>query len=78
VVVWDAEKQEVNAANDQSAIKIKIGSKEALVNQTVIVMDREAFLDSGRTMVPISFMEKALELKAEYDVKSGTIMLVRR
>ncbi|MGV3724223.1 MAG: stalk domain-containing protein [Actinomycetota bacterium] len=78
VVVWDAEKQEVNAANDQSAIKIKIGSNEALVNQTVIVMDREAFLDSGRTMVPISFMEKALELKAEYDVKSGTIMLVRR
>lgn len=78
VVVWDAEKQEVNAANEQSAIKIKIGSKEALVNQTVIVMDREAFLDSGRTMVPISFMEKALELKAEYDVKSGTIMLVRR
>lgn len=78
VVVWDAEKQEVNAANEQSSIKIKIGSKEALVNQTVIVMDREAFLDSGRTMVPISFMEKALELKAEYDVKSGTIMLVRR
>jgi len=78
VVIWDAEKQEVNAANDQSAIKIKIGSKEAMINQTVIVMDREAFLDSGRTMVPVSFMEKALDLKAEYDVKSGTIMLVRR
>lgn len=78
VVVWYPESQEVRAANEQTEIKLKIGSKEALVNQTVIVMDREAFLDSGRTMVPMSFLERALDLKAEYDVKSGTIMLVRR
>lgn len=78
VVVWYPESQEIRAANEQTDIKLKIGSKEALVNQTVIVMDREAFLDSGRTMVPMSFLERALDLKAEYDVKSGTIMLVRR
>lgn len=78
VVVWYPESQEIRAANEQTEIKLKIGSKEALVNQTVIVMDREAFLDSGRTMVPMSFLERALDLKAEYDVRSGTIMLVRR
>ncbi|MCC2669267.1 MAG: Copper amine oxidase N-terminal domain, partial [Armatimonadetes bacterium] len=49
-VVWYPEGQEVRAANEKADIKIKIGSKEAFVNQTVIVMDREAFLDSGRTM----------------------------
>jgi LysM repeat protein len=78
VVVWYPESQEIRAANEQTEIKLKIGSKEAMVNQTVIVMDREAFLDSGRTMVPMSFLERALDLKAEYDVRSGTIMLVRR
>jgi len=78
VVVWYPETQEIRAANEQTEIKLKIGSKEALVNQTVLVMEREAFLDSGRTMVPMSFLERALDLKAEYDVRSGTIMLVRR
>lgn len=78
VVVWNPESQEVRAANDSKDVKLKIGSKEAVVNQVVVVMDREAFLDSGRTIVPISFMEKALDLKAEYDVKNGTIMLVKR
>jgi len=78
VVVWYPETQEIRAANEQTEIKLKIGSNEALVNQTVLVMEREAFLDSGRTMVPMSFLERALDLKAEYDVRSGTIMLVRR
>jgi LysM repeat protein len=78
VVVWYPETQEVRAANDRTEIKLQIGSKDAKVNQVVVVMDRAAFLDSGRTIVPISFMEKAMELKAEYDVKSGTIILVRK
>ncbi|MFN3649005.1 MAG: stalk domain-containing protein [Armatimonadota bacterium] len=75
VVVWYPETQEVRAANDLREIKLVIGSKEARVNQVVVVMDKEAYIDSGRTIVPISFLEKALELKAEYDVKRGTIVL---
>jgi len=78
VVVWNPEAREVRAATDQRDIKLRIGSKEAHVNQVVVLMDREAFLDSGRTIVPLTFMEKALDLKAEYDVKNGTVMLVRR
>lgn len=78
VVVWYPESREVRAANDTTEVKLHVGSKEALVNKMIVVMDREAFLDSGRTMVPVSFMEKALDLKAEYDVKSGTIILSRK
>ena len=77
-VVWYPETQEVHAANDSKDIKLKVGSKEAVVNQMVVVMDKAAFVESGRTIVPISFMEKALDLQAEYDVKSGTIILARR
>jgi hypothetical protein len=78
VVVWDQNAKEVQAALDLKEIKLKIGSNEALVNQVIVVMDREAFIDSGRTIVPISFMEKALDLKAEYDVKNGAITLVKK
>ncbi len=78
VVVWYADTKEVRGSSDKTEIMLKIGSKEALVNKMVMVMDREAFIDNGRTVVPINFMEKSLELKAEYDVKNGTIVLVKR
>jgi len=78
VVVWYADTQEVRGSSEKTEIMLKIGSKEALVNKTVMVMDRAAFIDNGRTIVPINFMEKSLELKAEYDVKNGTIVLVKR
>ncbi len=77
-VVYFPDTREVRAANDDKDIKLKIGSKEATVNQVLVVMEREAFIDSGRTIVPVSFMEKALDLKAEYDVKTGTVVLLKK
>ena len=78
VVVWYPDSREVRAANDLREVKLQIGSKEAKVNQAVVIMDRAAFLDSGRTIVPLSFMERALDLVAEYDPKNGTVLLVRK
>jgi LysM repeat protein len=78
LVVYYPTDQMVRAANERTEVKLKIGSKEAIVDQLVVVMDREAFIESGRTLVPISFMERVLDLKAEYDVKSGTISLVHK
>jgi len=78
IVVWYPESHQVRAQNENQDIKLQIGSKEATVNQMIVMMERPAFLDSGRTVVPMSFMEKALDLKAEYDVKSHTVMLVHK
>ncbi len=78
VVVWYGETQEVRAATESKDVKVKIGSKEATVNQMVVVMEKEAFIESGRTIVPISFLEKALDLVAEYDVRSGSVHLVKK
>lgn len=78
VVVWYGETQEVRAATETKDVKVKIGSKEATVNQMVVVMEKEAFIESGRTIVPISFLEKALDLVAEYDVRSGSVHLVKK
>jgi LysM repeat protein len=78
VVVWNNENQAIRAANDRTDVRLQIGSKQASVNQTVVVMDREAFLDSGRTIVPLGFLEKALDMKAEYDPKTGAILFSRK
>ena len=78
IVKWDGDTQSVQATNESVEVKIRIGSAEATVNQKVIVMDREAFIDSGRTMVPLRFMEESLDLKAEYDVKNKRVYLVRK
>jgi LysM repeat protein len=78
MVVWYPESREVRAATEETDVKLQIGSREAIVNQTVVVMDREAFIDRGRTMVPLSFMEKALDLKAEYDPRTRSVILSRK
>ena len=78
VVVWYEETREVRAATADRDVKLRIGSKEAKINQMVVVMDKEAFIDSGRTIVPVSFVQKALDLSAEYDPRSGTINLVKK
>lgn len=78
VVLYDPTNHEVNASGDNQQVKIRIGTRDAWVNQSIVVLDRAAFIDSGRTIVPMSFMQKAMGLRAEYDVKTKTIILVHR
>jgi LysM repeat protein len=78
VVHYQPTEREVHALSPDKEIQIKIGSREALVNSAVVLMDRAAFLDTGRTMVPVTFMTEALDLKAEYDLKTGAIYLIKK
>src|SRR5207237_1588817 len=78
VVRYQATEREVHASSPEKEVRIKIGSREALVNSAVVLMDRAAFLDTGRTMVPVKFMTQALDLKAEYDLKNGAIYLIHK
>jgi len=77
-VVWYPDNRTVRAARDSVEVKLTIGSREAELNSMVVVLDRAAFIDQGRTLVPFSFMEKALNLTAEYDVRTGSIFLVKK
>jgi LysM repeat protein len=78
VVRYQPDAHLVSAKNPEKEIQLTIGSREALVNSAVVLMDRAAFLDSGRTMVPVKFMTQALDLKAEYDLKTGAIYLIHK
>jgi LysM repeat protein len=77
-VVWHPEDRSVTARKPEKEIRIEIGSDKAMVNQAVVIMDRAAFIDTGRTMLPMRFMSEALDMKAEYDPRTGTIYLTRK
>jgi hypothetical protein len=74
-VTWDALRREVRATGGAANIIVRIGSNEAFVNGRKVQMDAVAFIEDGRTMLPVRFMTDALDLQAEYDLRSGAINL---
>jgi LysM repeat protein len=59
---WDAKAHAVHAWAPGTEVRVWIGSLRAEVNDTQVVMERPAALQSGRTMVPRSFVTEELDL----------------
>jgi len=70
---WDAKNQRVTARGPQGNVAITVGSRTAVVNQKEVLMDLAAFLMSGRTMVPVRFMEEAMQARVDWDPATGRI-----
>ncbi len=76
--VWLAESQTVRITRGADLILIKIGSKELNVNGKILLMDTAAELKNvgdggGRTMLPISFIAKALEIGYQWDGTTSSV-----
>jgi LysM repeat protein len=67
--------QTVRAINDRREIEIKIGDPKAIVNNHTVLMERKPFLDSGRTIVPLSFIKNAMDVKVTFDEKTGRLLI---
>jgi hypothetical protein len=74
-VSWDASRREVRATGGGANVIVHIGSAEALVNGRRVRLDAPAFIEDGRTFLPVGFMVAAMHLRAEYDLRSGSISL---
>ncbi len=59
---WDVRKHAVHAWAPGTEVRVWIGSVRAEVNDTEVTMERPASLQSGRTMVPQSFVTENLDL----------------
>jgi hypothetical protein len=77
MVMWLPSTRTVQASSGPQTIEVKIGSRRAKVNAQIILMDRPATLTSGRTMVPVRFLQTALNMKALYDPTKGLVYLYR-
>ncbi len=67
--------QTVRAVNNTREIEIKIGSASATVNNQAITMERNAYIESGRTIVPLTFVRDALNVKVHFDPQSGRLLI---
>lgn len=74
-VQWIPETKEVHAQDEVRTVHLKIGSHRAQVNEETILMDLAAFIEQGRTMVPVRFIGEALDVTVEVDPASGNIYI---
>jgi LysM repeat protein len=67
--------QTVLAVNDKREIKVKIGDASATVNNQAVKMEKTPYIDSGRTIVPLSFIRDSMDVKISFDEKTGRLLI---
>src|SRR5439155_19885756 len=67
--------QLVRAVNSTREIEVKIGRDKAKVNNEPVQMERKAFIERGRTIVPLSFVRDALGVKVTFDSNTGRLLI---
>ena len=57
---------------------ITVGKNQAQVNGQTFTMDRAAFVERGRTIVPLSFVGQALDVNVKYDPATGHLEITSK
>lgn len=65
-VGWDGETGTVTGENEETAITLKIGEKEALVSGQTVTLDVPAVILNDRTYVPVRFVSESAGLYVEW------------
>ncbi|GAB4452272.1 MAG: hypothetical protein OHK0029_02850 [Armatimonadaceae bacterium] len=77
-VMWVAETKVVRAVSADREVVISVGKNTARVNGQNVSLDRAAFIDRGRTMVPLSFVGQALDVDVQYDPATGRVSITSK
>lgn len=72
---WYPQSRTVRAVNAEREIELRIGSPSARVNNQTLSMEVAPFIDRGRTIVPLSFVRDAMDVKIHYDPKTGNLLI---
>ncbi|HOS43386.1 MAG TPA: stalk domain-containing protein, partial [Armatimonadota bacterium] len=78
VVIWLPQTREVNAWAQNTFMNVKIGQRQARINDALYQLPVAPSLLESRTMVPLRYLMEALDLRVEYNAASGTYYLVSR
>ena len=72
---WYGPDKTVRAINATREIELRIGDANATVNNDKVKMERAPFVENGRTIVPITFVRDAMDVKISFDEKTGRLMI---
>ncbi len=74
-VDWVHQTKTVLANGRNREVYIRIGDKLAKVNNFPIEMDLAPFIDRGRTIIPLSFLQDCLGVQVDYDPVTGHVLI---
>jgi len=74
-VSWEHLTKIMRAQAEGREIVVKIGDKMASINSLPVEMELAAFLERGRTIVPLSFIKDTLDVAIEFDAKTGHVLI---
>jgi Copper amine oxidase N-terminal domain len=77
-VMWAPDAKTVRALNADREVVIKVGAPGATVNGQSVTMERSSFIDRGRTIVPLSFVGKALDVNVDFDPATGKLLITSK
>lgn len=74
-IQWYNQSKTLRAFNSTREIEFKVGEDEAKVNNQTVKMEAKTYLEKGRTIVPLSFVRDALDVKVSYDATTGHLRI---
>lgn len=74
-VSWSHAAKTVTASAAGRGIWLKIGDRMARVGDLDLKLEIEPYIDSGRTIVPLSFIGDALKVNVDYDPATGHVLI---
>lgn len=75
-VVWDAAAQKVTVTKDDTVIEIYIGQPYALVDDTPVQLDTPAFIENGRTYLPLRFLAENIGADVEWNGETQEVSVL--
>lgn len=75
-VDWDQALRKVTITKDTTVIEIFIGESNAIVNNNLIYLDSPAFIENGRTYLPLRFVAESLNADVNWIEDRKTIIIV--
>ena len=77
-VQWVSGSHVVRAINADREVIITVGKNTATVNGKSYTMARPAFVEQGRTIVPLSFVGQAMNVNVSYDPATGHLQITSK
>ncbi len=74
-VVFDPATQTVTAARESITVVLRLGSREARINDRIVLLDVPPLALRGRTMVPLRFVSGALGARVDWDERTRTVQI---
>jgi len=74
-VAWHSSERKVTATKEGLVIELWIGSTVTQVNGQEVVIDSQAYIDNGRTMVPLRFIAESTGAHVTWDGQTRTVII---